>query len=120
MVRSYTRHSSETVLAAIIEYKTAHDGASPTLREIADYCDIASNSTVHRLLRELADGGRIRLPAGTNRGIEVAGGRWMLADPAARFPRPEAPGTCDICGQKAAWRDGRFGYCRLHAPAEAP
>jgi hypothetical protein len=67
-------------------------------------------------LRELADAGRIRLPGGVNRGIEVAGGMWVLANPEARFSRPEPPGKCDICGRQASWRDGRYAYCPYHEP----
>jgi SOS-response transcriptional repressor LexA len=93
VTRPYQRHAAADVLAAIIAYKRAHDGRSPAVREIGAACGITSTSVIHRLLRELASEGRIRIPGGVNRGIEVAGGAWVHADHAARFPPPRREGA---------------------------
>lgn len=116
MARPYTRHSADLVFQAIVRYKMAHDGASPTLQEVRAACDITSTSTIYRLLRQLVDEGRIRIPKGASQGIEVAGGKWTLADPAARFPRQDASCRCDICGRLATWTDGECAYCGIHEP----
>lgn len=67
----------QEVLRFIISFKAAHDGNSPTYREIMADCDLASTSLVAYYLAELEDRGQIRRPGvGRSRGIEVTGGRW--------------------------------------------
>lgn len=64
----------------IVAYKTAHDGNSPTLREIEASEDAPYNSTSHasEALRKLEERGQIRLAgAGRARSIEVVGARWV-------------------------------------------
>jgi SOS-response transcriptional repressor LexA len=65
------------MLAYIIDYKAAHDGLSPIIREIASECNIPSTSTVYRFLNVLESEGKIKL-AERGRGIMVVGGVWAL------------------------------------------
>ena len=67
------------ILEAIVAYKRANDGNSPTVRELSEtvgraYC------VVHQHLRVLERMGRIRLLGewGQARRICVVGGRWEL------------------------------------------
>ncbi len=61
----------------IVQHKVAHDGNSPTIREIAAACDIASTSHVYYWLARLAGAGWIVVRDGRRRAIEVVGGRWI-------------------------------------------
>lgn len=63
---------------AIIEHKRAHDGNSPTLRDMQDACGISSTSVVAFYLRRLAAAGLIELQDGHTRSIRVVGGRWSF------------------------------------------
>jgi hypothetical protein len=65
------------ILAYIIDYKTVHDGLSPTIRDIASECSIPSTSTVSYYLATLETEGKIKL-AERGRGIMVVGGLWAL------------------------------------------
>src|SRR5690606_31490993 len=67
------------VLDAIVAYKAAHDGCSPTIREITEATDISSTSLVKGYLERLEEAGKIRLSGehGTSRGIEVVGAQWI-------------------------------------------
>lgn len=72
-------NKTANVLHFIIDYKTAHDGVSPTHEDICRACDISSKSAVSRLLDKLESAGKIRRLAVTDNkrwGIVVAGGRW--------------------------------------------
>ena len=63
----------------IYNYKAAHDGNSPTLREIKASEDAPYKSASHisDALRKLEERGLIRLgPKGATRSIEVVGARW--------------------------------------------
>ena len=78
-----TRRSSQgastlRVLEYIIEYKTEHDGNSPSMREICAATLLASTSTVNYHLTQLIKMGRIRTFAldKQSRSIEVVGGKW--------------------------------------------
>jgi SOS-response transcriptional repressor LexA len=65
------------ILAYIIDYKTVHDGLSPTIRDIASECNIPSTSTVSCYLDILESEGKIEFAEG-RRGIMVVGGVWTL------------------------------------------
>ena len=67
------------ILAMIIAYKKAHDGNSPTVREIAEAVG-RTCSPVYQQLRVLEQMGRIRLLGDrwSTRRICVVGGRWTL------------------------------------------
>jgi SOS-response transcriptional repressor LexA len=69
------KHSRQAVLDYIIAYKIAHDGNSPTLREIMIACRVTSTSNMSYILADLAKTGQIVINPGS-RGIEVIGGRW--------------------------------------------
>ncbi len=64
------------VLDYIIEYKTGHDGLSPSYRQIMAACNLSSTSVVGYNLARLRDDGRIKING--TRGIAVVGGRWAL------------------------------------------
>jgi predicted transcriptional regulator len=69
----------EIVYKYIITYKSYYDGNSPSIREIADACDISSTSLVHYYLHGLIDEGLIEMSEGTARPrIMVKGGEWRL------------------------------------------
>lgn len=64
----------------IEKYKKAHDGNSPTIREIGAACGMHSTSHVKKMLEKLASLGYIRLPEEGKRAaarIEVIGGYWI-------------------------------------------
>jgi SOS-response transcriptional repressor LexA len=69
----------ERLLKFICEYKRAHDGNSPTMREMMAACRISSTSMVDYYLRRLENGGHIRRGGkGKSAAIEVMGGRWLF------------------------------------------
>ena len=59
------------VLAAIDEYRVAHGGRNPSVREIGTAVALSSTSSVANVLERLADKGYLRRPHGLSRGIEV-------------------------------------------------
>lgn len=70
---------ADQVFAYICEYKRAHDGLSPTVREIQMACDVSSTSVVQYTLRLLVKRGKLRFldgQAGQSRRYVVVGGRW--------------------------------------------
>lgn len=67
------------ILRYIIEHKLAHDGLSPTLREIGGEFGIGSTSLVSYYLDVLVRTGKIRyIGKNTARSIEVIGGQWRM------------------------------------------
>ncbi len=71
------------VLDFIIRYKMVHDGNSPSIRQIADGCNISSTNTVNYYLRRLAGAGRIDIGRkGESRHIQIPGAQWT---PPARW-----------------------------------
>ncbi len=62
----------------IIDYKTLHDGVSPSMRDIAKQFAISTSVVSHHLniLEEL---GLIERPRGVSRVIRVIGGRWTYS-----------------------------------------
>lgn len=73
------RPSPDKLFAYIVRYKAAHDGNSPTMREIVGAGVAgASTSVASYTLHALEQQGRIRLSGTTQaRSIEVVGGRWL-------------------------------------------
>jgi SOS-response transcriptional repressor LexA len=63
----------------LVRYKRAHDGNSPSLREIADACHIVL-SGVHYHLTHLEKEGRIRIEGQRSRTIEIVGAAWQPPD----------------------------------------
>ena len=65
------------VYAFIVSYKRAHDGNSPSDREIGDACEISSTSTVDYYLKNLAGMGKIEFASNRkSRRVQVVGGAW--------------------------------------------
>ena len=65
-----TNRQSE-VMGAIIDYKDAHDGVSPTIRELMAAVGLRSTSTVARHLAILEHKGYITRQTGLARSIEL-------------------------------------------------
>ena len=68
----------DQVFDFLVRYKLAHDGNSPSLREIADACNIVLSGAHYHLTRLQLDN-RIRL-GGKSRMIEVVGAEWHPPD----------------------------------------
>ena len=77
--RAVLSPNKQKVYQFIKAYKKAHDGNSPTIREIGDGCGINSTSTVRFYLCGLERLGLIRRSdvSGRTRAIEVVGGKWI-------------------------------------------
>lgn len=72
-------YSLDDIFNFIVTYKRAHDGNSPTVRQIMESCDISSTSVVAYNLARLVVDGRIRITGNrVTRSIEVVGGRWTM------------------------------------------
>ena len=71
-------HNYDHVLDAIKQYKQDHDGNSPTMRELAQLCNVRSTSQVLYILNTLEAEGKIRLTGERRtRSICVVGGQWI-------------------------------------------
>jgi hypothetical protein len=75
-------HRTEQVFKFIVDYKHAHDGNSPTMREIMAGCKISTTSLIFFYLNKLEEQGFIRRfePPNGSRSfakIEVIGGKWI-------------------------------------------
>lgn len=75
------------MLRYIVGYKAAHDGNSPTARQIMRGVGITSLSVVSYNLRVLEECGHVRRPFGKAAAIEVAGGRWVY-EPQSQSEEP--------------------------------
>ena len=73
-------YSLDHVFNWLIEYKRAHDGNSPAMREMMRAFDISNTSVANSILNRLERDGRIRRAGkiGAARSIEVVGGQWTL------------------------------------------
>lgn len=75
------QHGAETertLYKAIVAHKRAHDGNSPSLRDLQVACGISSTSVISAALKRLAKTGLIELENGSARSIRVDGGKWEL------------------------------------------
>lgn len=71
-------HDYDNIYNFIVAYKCSHDGNSPSIREIADACDIPSTSHILHILLALQFEGKIKTPLSRRaRNIEVVGGQWI-------------------------------------------
>ncbi|MBK7916478.1 MAG: hypothetical protein IPJ94_09490 [Chloroflexi bacterium] len=68
--------ASTAVYQAIIAYKVANDGASPTVRELARLTGAANQSSVVYHLCRLEEAGLIEREFALARVIRVVGGEW--------------------------------------------
>ena len=73
-------YSLDHVFNWLVEYKSAHDGNSPAMREMMRAFDISNTSVANNLLNRLVRAGRIRRAGkiGAARSIEVIGGQWTM------------------------------------------
>ena len=84
--RKYNHHDSQAIFKFICDYKRAHDGNSPTIREIMRACGHPSTSTVYAHLRKLEQQGLIDLQDAysNSRSLRVVGGQWTYQLPDGR------------------------------------
>lgn len=80
--RQHRRGDYSDVFDFICDFKQAHDGNSPTLREIAVFCGFKSVgwSVLSALSALELDGKIVRVHAGKKsnaRSLEIVGGRWL-------------------------------------------
>jgi len=71
----HTRSTRDRVFDFLVRHKRAHDGNSPTTREIAQACDIAL-SVVHYHLTRLEIANLIHITGKPRANIEIVGGVW--------------------------------------------
>ena len=72
-----TEHPKQhEILRYIIDYKTDHEGASPTIREIQQACGLASPSTTRHYLYLLVQDNAIEMHG--TRDIRVNGASWSM------------------------------------------
>jgi len=67
--------TTEQVFQYVLAFKQANDGNAPSLREIADGCNL-SRSAVQYHLTSLELANRIRIHKHRRRMIEIVGGQW--------------------------------------------
>jgi SOS-response transcriptional repressor LexA len=76
---TFRSKTADQVFTFIKHYKAAHDGISPTRREIMSALNLSSTSVVEYNLRKLERQGRVRLgESGCPRNIRVIGGQWSF------------------------------------------
>lgn len=63
---------------AIVDFKRANDGNSPSARDLLAVTDITSSSVLAYNLKQLERAGLIDIDRGVARSIRVVGGRWTL------------------------------------------
>lgn len=71
----------ELIFQYIVQYKRAHDGNTPSLREIAEACNLSSPSSVQYHLFWLEMEGRIRMFGERRRAIEIVGASGTTPTP---------------------------------------
>lgn len=72
----------DAVFDFIVQFKQAHNGIAPSVREIKTAVDLASTNTVNYHLEQLAANGRIAFPLGVraSRAIGVPGYEYTEAN----------------------------------------
>ncbi len=81
----------EQIFNYLIQHKEAHDGNSPTNRQIAEACHMSPSTVAYHLMR-LERANRIRLSEDEYRNIEVVGGQWLRPRPRSRSGGPDTSG----------------------------
>lgn len=79
--RLASKNFKQQVFDAIVQYKQAHDGISPSVRDIADSIGSGSTSHIKWTLVELQHDGLISFFKSQPRTIQVTGGKWELNNP---------------------------------------
>lgn len=88
-IAPYTR---DRIFDFLVRYKKEHDGNSPSMREIAEGCNIVLSGAHYHLIRlELEN--RIRMSGQRSRTIEIVGANWQPPDD---FANSEADDTADF------------------------
>jgi len=70
------RHNPNNLYRFICDFKRAHGGVAPTLREIGDATGVASTSNVKKILVTLESQGKIKMLDNTARAIMIIGETW--------------------------------------------
>lgn len=78
MSRRKLEGRAQEIFDFIVQYKTANDGQSPTMREMMGGTDITSTSVITYYLDTLVEYGLILRVDKESRGIQVVGGKWRL------------------------------------------
>lgn len=78
-MRSYRKHDRDRVYDFIVAWKKAHDGNSPSIRQLTDECNTGSTSVTAHILEKLESEGRIKVEDRQARQIVVIGGEWRMA-----------------------------------------
>lgn len=77
----------------VVEFKTSHDGVSPTLREISAGIGLVSSSDIAHRLQELERAGLIKLLGKhSGRRILISGGQWLPPNNDAIAPNKQGAG----------------------------
>lgn len=74
--------ASLVVLKFIVDFKEAHDGCSPSVRDIVAACDYSTESVASYHLKRLESAGLIKRFGNrdTARNIMVVGGCWKMGE----------------------------------------
>lgn len=92
------KYDRAAILKFIIDFKRAHDGIAPSMREMMKAFKIPSTSIMHYILADLETSGAITLLP-FSRGIIVTGGQWIM--PLSVFPpSPSRRGTEGEVGER--------------------
>lgn len=76
-VPSMESQRCQAIYNYLISYKLHHDGNPPTIRQIADACDIPSTSMIRRYLSIIQQEGFINVSPKAARSIEITGAAWL-------------------------------------------
>ncbi len=96
-------------LQAILAYKQAHDGISPSLAELATQLDLVK-SKVHQHIVHLMDCDLLYKTPGQSRNLAVTGGEWQWAN-----PRPYPAGRAgDVLREVVAYKRTHDGNAPSH------
>ncbi len=69
------KYNPDLVLSFILNFKSTHDGNSPSFRQITRECGISTISVTADILRRLKNAGKIQIVNGR---IHVTGGHWEV------------------------------------------
>ena len=68
----------EEVYQFIMQYKSEHNGLSPSYDQIREGCSISSKNSIALILRELINEGRIGREG--TRGISIPNSEWIMKE----------------------------------------
>ena len=74
------RYNRNDLYEFLLSFKREHGGATPTLRDICDALGVASISTAHNMLEDLALSGRINIVSdrGSKLQVSIKGEIWGI------------------------------------------